>query len=259
MPWDPQRYEVFADARLRPLLDLLARVPGPDAGWAPRRIADLGCGSGNGTRLLAQRWPEASVVGIDASTEMLETARIRGGSIVWQQAELGAWRPQSPFDLLFSNAALHWLDDHAGLFPRLLKMLAPLGMLAVQMPRNFDAASHRMALELAREPPYREYLLASLRLRPVLAPREYYELVAPHGVFVDIWETEYLQVLAGDNPVADWTRSTLLVPLLDGLPGSLREPFEAEYRRRVSAAYGKRRDGSTLYPFRRLFMTVRVC
>jgi len=258
MPWDPQRYEAFADARLRPLLDLLARVPAPESGWTPRCIADLGCGSGNGTRLLAQRWPEASVLGIDASPEMLETARSRGGSIVWQHAELGAWRAQSPFDLLFSNAALHWLDEHAQLFPRLLGMLAAQGMLAVQMPRNFDAASHRMALELAQESPYREHLLASLRLRPVLGPQEYYELLAPHGDSVDIWETEYLQVLGGDNPVADWTRSTLLVPLLDGLPGALREPFEAEYRRRVSTIYDKRSDGSTLYPFRRLFMTLRV-
>lgn len=258
MPWDPQRYEAFADARLRPLLDLLARVPGPESGWTPRCIADLGCGSGNGTRLLAQRWPQASVLGIDASPEMLETARSRGGSVVWQQAELGAWRAQSPFDLLFSNAALHWLDDHAEIFPRLLEMLASQGMLAVQMPRNFQAPSHRMALELAQESPYLEHLLPSLRMRPVLEPQEYYELVAIHGASVDIWETDYLQVLKGDNPVADWTRSTLLVPLLDSLPGALREPFEAEYRRRVSAAYGKRSDGSTLYPFRRLFMTVRV-
>jgi len=258
MPWDPRRYEAFADARLRPLLDLLARVPGPESGWTPRRIADLGCGSGNGTRLLAQRWPEASVLGIDASPEMLETARSRGGSIDWQQAELGEWQPQVRFDLLFSNAALHWLDSHATLFPRLLKMLAAHGILAVQMPRNFDAASHRAALELAQEAPYREHLLASLRMRPVLEPREYYDLLVPLCATVDIWETEYLQVLSGDNPVADWTRSTFLVPLLDGLPRGLREPFEVEYRRRVSSAYGQRADGSTLYPFRRLFMTVRV-
>jgi len=258
MPWDPQRYEAFADARLRPLQDLLARVPGPESGWTPRRIADLGCGSGNGTRLLAQRWPQAGVLGVDGSPEMLETARSRGGSINWQQAELAAWRPQVSFDLLFSNAALHWLDSHEVLFPRLLKMLAPRGMLAVQMPRNFDAASHRAALELALEAPYRQHLLAGLRMRPVLEPRDYCDLLAPLSASVDIWETEYLQVLSGDNPVANWTRSTFLVPLLDGLPRALRDPFEVEYRRRVSAAYGKREDGSTLYPFRRLFMTVQV-
>ncbi len=258
MPWDPQRYEAFADARLRPLLDLLARVPCPESGWTPRRIADLGCGSGNGTRLLAERWPGASVVGVDNSPEMLQTARSRGGSIEWQQAELGAWRAQQKFDLLFSNAALHWLDHHETLFPRLLQMLAPGGMLAVQMPRNFGAASHRAALELAQELPYREHLAAGLRTRPVLEPREYYLLHAPHSAHIDIWETEYLHVLSGDNPVADWTRSTLMVPLLDALPPVLRPPFEAEYGRRIAAAYARSPDGTTLYPFRRLFMTVRV-
>ena len=258
MPWDPQRYEAFADARLRPLVDLLARIPDPESGWTPERIADLGCGSGNGTRLLAQRWPGANIVGVDNSREMLETARSRGGSIDWQQAELGSWQPSLRFDLLFSNAALHWLDHHETQFPRLLDMLLPGGMLAVQMPRNFDAASHRAAFELAQEAPYREHLLASLRMRPVLEPPQYYALLAPRSAVLDVWETEYLQVLTGDNPVADWTRSTLMVPLLDALPQALRPPFEAEYRRRVPAAYAKSPDGTTLYPFKRLFMTLGV-
>jgi trans-aconitate 2-methyltransferase len=214
-------------------------------------------GSGNGTRLLAQRWPGAYVVGVDNSPEMLRTARTRGGAIEWQQAELGGWRSERSFDLLFSNAALHWLDHHDTLFPRLLQMLAPGGVLAVQMPGNFNAASHRAALELAQEAPYREHLVAGLRLRPVLEPREYYVLLAPHSATLDIWETEYLHVLSGDNPVADWTRSTLMVPLLDALPPALRAPFEAEYRRRVAAAYAKSPDGTTLYSFRRLFMAVR--
>ena len=258
MPWDPQRYEAFADARLRPLLDLLARVPGPESGWTPRRIADLGCGSGNGTRLLSERWPAANIVGVDNSVEMLGTARQRGGSIEWQQAELATWRPREPFDLLFSNAALHWLDHHDRLFPRLLETLVPHGMLAVQMPRNFDAASHRAAFQLAQEAPYSEYLLARLRPRPVLEPREYFALLTPHCAVLDIWETEYLQLLKGEHPVADWTRSTLMVPLLDALPQALRSSFEAEYRRRIAATYAKLPDGTTLYPFRRLFMTVRV-
>jgi len=257
MPWDPKRYESFADARMRPLLDLLARVPGPESGWLPQRIADLGCGGGNGTRMLAQRWPRAHVVGVDNSPEMLRAARSRGGSIEWQQTELGGWHPQEKFELLFSNAALHWLDDHRTLFPRLIKLLASGGMLAVQMPRNFGAASHLAALELAREAPYREHLDAGLRTRPVLEPREYYGILAPHSTQLEVWETEYLHVLSGDNPVADWTRATLMVPLLDALPLTLRPSFEAEYRRRVAAAYARSPDGTTLYSFRRLFMTAR--
>lgn len=250
MPWNPQAYEAFADHRMRPAIDLLGRV----ALEAPRRIVDLGCGSGNVTLLLAQRWPRARILALDSASEMLAQAHTRSAAIEWQQAELGTWQASEAFDLVYSNAALHWLPDHATLFPRLAKAVAPRGVLAVQMPSNFSAPSHVMMHELALETPYRVHLERVLRPAPVLEANAYYALLAARFAHVDVWTTEYLQVLRGDNPVADWTRSTWLGGLLDALPGPLRDPFEAEYRRRMRIAYPKREDGSTLFAFRRLFM-----
>ena len=254
MPWNPQAYEAFADHRMRPAIDLLGRV----ALEAPRRIVDLGCGSGNVTLLLAQRWPEAHILALDGAAEMLATARARSTAIAWQQAELAAWRPSERFDLVFSNAALHWLTDHDTVFPRLADAVSPGGVLAVQMPSNFTAPSHSLMHALAREQPYRVYLERVLRPAPVLDADDYYALLAPRFARIDIWSTDYLQVLRGENPVADWTRATWLGALLEALPEPLRGPFEAAYRRRVLAAYPKRGDGSTLFPFRRLFLVATV-
>jgi trans-aconitate 2-methyltransferase len=254
MPWNPQRYEAFADARLRPASDLLARIPLE----RPGRIADLGCGSGNATLLLEQLWPGAKITGYDNSAEMLEAARARSPAIEWQIADLASWRTAERFDLVFSNAALHWVDRHDALFPRLLDALAPAGVLAVQMPRNFAAPSHAIAAALACEVPFGEYLVPVVRTKPVLEPAQYRALLGTRAGRLDIWETEYLHVLHGGNPVADWTRSTLLVPLLDTLPERLRDAFESEYRRRVARAYPKETDESTLYPFRRLFLVATM-
>lgn len=250
MPWNPQAYEAFADHRIRPALDLLGRV----SLEAPRRIVDLGCGSGNVTRLLAQRWPHARILALDNSAEMLARARQRSSAIEWQQADLAAWQARERFDLVFSNAALHWLPDHATRIPRLADAVAPGGALAVQMPSNFSAPSHALMHALALEAPFREHLESVLRPAPVLEPGVYYALLAPRFAHVDIWSTQYLQVLRGENPVAEWTRATWLGGLLDALPAALRVPFDAEYRRRVLGAYPKGADGSTLFPFRRLFM-----
>lgn len=252
MPWNPRAYEAFADHRMRPAIDLLCRVVLD----APRRMVDLGCGSGGVTRLLVERWPRASIVALDGSPEMLAAAREKAGTtgIDWQQADLAAWYPSAPFDLVFSNAALHWLTDHAALFPRLADAVAPGGVLAVQMPSNFAAPSHVLMHELALEPVYREHLEHVMRPVPVLDAQAYYALLAPRFDSVDIWSTAYQQVLRGENPVADWTRATWLAPLIEALPVGLRARFEAEYRRRVLGAYPKAADGTTLFAFKRLFI-----
>jgi trans-aconitate 2-methyltransferase len=250
MTWNPQAYEAFADHRMRPAIDLLGRV----ALEAPRRIVDLGCGSGNVTLLLAQRWPEASILALDGAAEMLATARARSSAITWQQVDLGAWQASERFDLVFSNAALHWLSDHAAVFSRLADAVSPGGVLAVQMPSNFSAPSHALMHALALERPYRTHLEHVLRPAPVLDPGDYHALLAPRFARIDIWSTDYLQVLRGENPVADWTRSTWLGALIEALPEPLRGAFEAEYRLRVLDAYPKRDDGSTFFPFRRLFL-----
>jgi trans-aconitate 2-methyltransferase len=248
--WDPAKYLEFAGPRLQPALDLLARVPLA----APGAVYDLGCGAGNVTRFLAERWPSAVVTGVDGSSAMLAAARAAAPTVTWEEADLGAWRAPRPADLLFSNAALHWLDDHPRLFRRLIAGLAPGGVLAVQMPRNHGAPSHTEMVAAAEAGPWLERLRPMLRARPVAEPSLYYDVLAPHVSRLDIWETEYLHVLEGANPVVEWTRGSALKPLLDALEEPDRSGFQGEYASRIARAYPPRPDGRTLFTFRRLFI-----
>lgn len=250
MNWDPQQYARFAGQRLRPALDLIARIPIEH----PRSVVDLGCGTGNVTQVLRSRWPAARITGVDGSPQMLAEARKAEAVVVWEQIDVAAWNPPENVDLVFSNAALHWLDDHPALFARLCANIAEGGVLAVQMPRNFAAPSHALMHELAASPAWRDALAGLLRPQPVLAPADYYGLLAPKARALDIWETEYLQVLEGENPVAEWTKGTWLAPLLAALAPDARAEFESEYRRRIAEAYPRQADGKTLFPFRRLFI-----
>lgn len=250
MPWDPAQYLKFAGHRLRPALDLLARVDLD----APGDVYDLGAGAGNVTRLLRARWPEARVTGVDASPEMLAKAAAAAPDIAWTRADLATWRPPRPADLIYSNAALHWLPDHERLFPDLLGAIAPGGVLAVQMPRNFGAPSHTLIAEAARSGPWRDRLEPLLRPVPVAEPAVYHDLLTPRAASVDLWETEYLQILEGPDPVKEWVKGTWLTPLLDALAEPERSAFEARYAALLAGAYPRRPDGRTLFPFRRLFL-----
>ncbi|MSQ24514.1 MAG: methyltransferase domain-containing protein [Chloroflexi bacterium] len=250
MPWDPAQYLKFADYRLRPAVDLLNRIDFDD----PSDVYDLGAGTGNATRLLQARWPNAAVTGVDASEEMLVKAQADGPNIHWQQADLGRWQPSTPANVIYSNAALHWLDGHDRLFPALLGDLAAGGVLAVQMPRNFAAPSHLAISEAARTGPWLATLEPLLRPAPVNDPDFYFDLLATRAASVDIWETEYLQVLEGPDPVKEWTKGTWLKPLLDALDEPWKTQFEAHYADLVRQAYPMCPDGRTLFPFRRMFI-----
>ena len=253
--WDPNQYLRYADHRLRPALDLIERIPLAE----PRAIYDLGCGAGNVTRLLAARWPAATVTGMDHSREMLDKASAEPSTIRWIEADLKDWRPDAPADLLFSNATLHWLPDHSALFLRLLGWLVPGGCLAVQMPRSWGLASHRLMREtLADLSLGSEDLRSSLEQEPVEDPGTYYELLAPRTSHLEIWETEYLQALEGPDPVLEWVKGTGLRPVLLGLSEADKREFIAEYARRLREAYPRSSDGRTLYPFRRLFVVAVV-
>lgn len=254
MSWNPQQYLSFGAQRLRPGIDLLARVPLS----APASVVDLGCGAGNLTRRLAERWPAAAVTGVDNSREMLAEAAATAPGIRWEYADLNDWSLPAPVDLVFSNAALHWLDDHPALLRRLVRQVKPGGALAVQMPNNFRAPSHTAAFEAAAAGPWQEKLAPLLRPAPLLEPAAYYDVLAPLARRLDIWQTEYLHVLEGDNPVAEWTKGSLLVPLLAALSEPDRSAFEAQYRQRVRAAYPPRSDGRTLFAFRRLFIVAEI-
>ena len=250
MPWDPGQYLKFAGHRLRPAIDLLARI---DAA-APREVFDLGAGAGNVTRLLKQRWPDARVAGIDGSRDMLAKAEAAAPEIVWECADLATWSPPHPADVIYSNAALHWIERHDRIFPALLASVSPGGVLAVQMPRNFGAPSHTAIADAVRSGPWRAKLEPLLRPSPVADPAYYYDLLAPRAAALDIWETEYLQVLEGDDPVKEWVKGTWLRPFLDALDGPEQARFEADYAARAARAYPRRPDGRTLFPFRRLFI-----
>jgi trans-aconitate 2-methyltransferase len=250
MAWDPAQYLKFAGPRLRPALDLLQRIDKE----APGTVYDLGAGAGNVTRLIAARWPESRIVGVDSSAEMLAKAAAENPGIEWQQADLATWRPPQPADVIYSNAALHWIEDHAPVFVALFNSLAPRGVFAVQIPRNFGAPSHTSMGVAARQGPWRARLEPLLRPAPVAEPAFYFDLLAPRAAGLDMWETEYLQVLDGDHAVKEYTKSTWLAPLLAALDEPERSQFEALYTEMVDAAYPRRPDGKTLFPFRRMFI-----
>ena len=250
MAWDPAQYLKFAGPRLRPALDLLQRIDLD----APALVYDLGAGAGNVTRLIAERWPQARIVGVDSSAEMLARAAAENPQIEWQEADLATWRPEARPDLIYSNAALHWIENHAPVFVALFQGLAPGGVFAVQIPRNFGAPSHTSMGEAARAGPWRDRLEPLLRPAPVAEPAFYFDLLTPHAARLDMWETEYLQVLDGEHAVKEYTKSTWLSPLLAALDEPQRSRFEAAYTELVDAAYPRRSDGKTLFPFRRMFI-----
>lgn len=257
MSWNPQQYLKFAGERLRPALDLLARIDLPD----PRTIVDLGCGPGNVTALLAQRWPQARVTGIDNSEPMLAKARAGAPpNVAFVAGDLAQWTPAVDVDLVYTNAALHWLPAHDELFPRLLAVLPAHAMLAVQMPSNFHAPSHATIATLARRPRWRARLAPKLRPPPVAEPADYYRWLRPHATTLDIWTTEYLQVLAAggdEHPVASFTRGSWLPQFLEALDPQDEGPFLAEYSALLAQAYPREPDGHVLFPFRRLFIVAK--
>lgn len=254
MPWDPAQYLKFADQRLRPAVELLNRIDVAN----PITIYDLGAGAGNVTRLLKSRWPQARVIGVDHSREMLARASKEAPEISWEQGDLASWAPPAPADLIYSNAALHWVGNHERLFPALFSALAPGGVLAVQMPHNFSAPSHTAMAEAVSSGHWRAKLEPLFQPAPVAEPAFYFDLLAPRADEVDIWETEYLHVLTGEYPVKEWTKGTSLKPLLDALEGAERSAFEVRYAELVAVAYPRRADGRTLFPFRRLFIVAKA-
>ncbi len=257
MSWNPGQYLQYEDARLRPALDLLARV----GAQTPATVVDLGCGAGNVAQHLARRWPAARIEGVDGDAAMLERARattVGNGRFAWTQCDLAAWRPRVAVDVLYSNAALHWLDDHAELFPRLLAAVAPGGVMAVQMPDNFRAPSHQALFETASLAPWRERVAPHVRPAPVAAITAYHEWLEPLAATLDLWTAEYLQRLPkrvdDEHPVVAWMRGTALVPFEAALEVDGRRAFVDAYASRIEAAYPRRGDGSVLFPFRRIFI-----
>jgi trans-aconitate 2-methyltransferase len=253
MSWNPAQYLKFSDHRFRPAVDLLNRIDATD----PRTVCDLGCGTGHLTLELKKRWPDAEVFGVDSSPDMLAKAREVAPGLKFSQADAGNWRPDKPLDVIFSNAVLHWLPDHGTLFPRLMTLLAKDGVLAVQMPGNHESPSHKLMLQAAASERWKSRLASVQGINPVHDPAFYHRALAAHARDMDIWEAEYLHVLTGPDPIVEWTKGTALRPYLDALKESDREAFMADYRQLVAKAYPPEPDGSTLFPFRRVFVVAR--
>ncbi|MGH7042747.1 MAG: methyltransferase domain-containing protein [Acetobacteraceae bacterium] len=253
--WDPGQYLRFTDARARPALDLLAQVPLV----APALVVDLGCGPGTVTRVLKARFPDADVGGIDGSAAMLEKARQTAPDCRFTQADFATWTPTAPPDLIYSNAALHWTGGHTELFPRLLGLLAPGGVLAVQMPAMHDAPLRRAQLAVAAAGPWAAQLRDAPGIaRDILPAGAYWDLLRPLAASLDLWETTYLHALSGEDPVVEWAAGSSLRPFLDPLPADQRAAFRTAYAAAVRPHYPRRADGTTLLPFRRLFLLARA-
>ena len=257
MSWDPAQYLKYAGERARPALDLIARIPVE----APGTVVDLGCGAGNVTRMLVDRWPQAKIVGVDNSVAMLAVARASTAGNPrreWIDADLEAWAPDGPANVVFSNAALHWHDDHARLLPRLFGWVAPGGALAVQMPDQYAAPSHVALATVVASAAWRDRLGPLLRRAPVAPAAEYFRLLASAAQTVDAWTTEYLHVLPpsrdGVHPVVAWTMGTALTPFLARLDAEAQRAFVDDYTAPIAAAYPALPDGRVLFPFRRVFI-----
>jgi trans-aconitate 2-methyltransferase len=260
-PWNPGTYNRFRDFRLRPALDLLSAIgpvpPEERGGQAQGPVLDLGCGTGNAAPALRARFPQARLLGLDSSAEMLEGARATGSYDVLHQGDIARWTPDTTFSVIFSNAALNWLPDHARLLPALAQWLQPGGVLAVQVPDQAPAPSHQLWHQL------------SVTLWPdrfdwsgwaphVLSPENYEAILSPLGELA-LWRSEYFQLLppeADTHPVRRFTQSTFARPVLDALSAAEQAEICAAYDVAVAAEYPQRADGSVLFPFRRLFFTL---
>ncbi len=258
MTWDPDSYMTFADLRSRPGLELIARINHPN----PEIIVDLGCGPGHLTAVLARRWPDARIVGIDDSAEMLERAESQFPShqwptINWQHEEIATWAPSYPVSIVFSNAALHWLGNHQVLFPRLMSLISVGGALAVQMPDNWDQPSHRLISRLVDDPRWRSRTAQAFLGHPVADPAEYRAWLRPTAVDIDLWRTTYYHVLEGSDAMLGWVKGSVLRPILVALQPDEAADFVSQLTEAYRTAYPVEADGKTPFPFSRLFIVAR--
>ena len=252
--WNADQYLKFAAERTRPARDLAAAV----AIEAPARAVDLGCGPGNSTEILAERWPDAALSGIDSSSAMIDAARRDYPDWRWSVGEISTWaaEPGEAFDVIFSNAALQWVPDHQTLYPNLFARVAPGGALAVQVPANLGAPAHQAMRNLASSQRWASFLPKNgVREWFVHDADFYYDCLSAAASRIDIWQTEYLHVMDGPAAIVEWYRGTGLRPFLDALPtDGDRTAFAAEYLDWIAAAYPAQADGRVLFPFNRLFL-----
>lgn len=248
--WNARQYLKFEDERTRPPRDLLSQVPLEQA----NRVVDLGCGPGNSTELLIARYPQAEVIGVDSSADMLRQARERLPKWHFVQADLAQWYPQQRTDLLFANAVFQWVPDHPVVLRRLLEALPHGGVLAVQMPDNTEEPALALQREVAGRSPWADRLASTVARVDLPTPAAYYDLLKPLSSRLDIWHTVYNHVLAGPQAIVEWFRGSSLQPYLSALDEKLRTGFIAEYTAEIARAYPPLYDGRVALRFPRLFL-----
>jgi trans-aconitate 2-methyltransferase len=249
--WAPELYHRFADERARPAHELLARVPLE----APETVVDIGCGSGLSTAPLVARWPAAHVTGLDSSPAMLKKAAAELPGVAFVEADVSTWAPQAPVDLLFSNAALQWVPDHATLLPRLVSFLRPGGVFAYQVPVNMGEPSHVAMREAGAAVPFAAKLTQAVKARePMHSAEAVWDMLSPHVRALDIWDTIYQHVMPDHQAIVEWVKATGLRPWLDPLDAGEQAIYLATYLERLKAQYGVRVDGKVLLAFPRRFV-----
>jgi trans-aconitate 2-methyltransferase len=250
MSWSAAQYVKFVEERTRPVRDLIARVPTDNVA----RAADIGCGPGNSTEVLRERYPQAHIVGVDSSSDMIEAARERLPDVAFEVADIRQWRSEQPLDVILANAVLQWIPGHETLMPALIARLNPGGALAVQTPDNLDEPSHRLMREIADAGPWAAELKDAARARAERHGAEwYFRLLRAHASRVDIWRTTYYHPLAGAHAIVEWVKGTGLRPFIDPLEASGREAYLARYEAAIADAYPAEADGTVLLTFPRLF------
>ncbi|SDB39319.1 trans-aconitate 2-methyltransferase [Bauldia litoralis] len=250
MTWSPAQYLKFEDERSRPAAELLARVPLD----APKRIVDVGCGPGNSTALLAARYPDATLVGLDTSPDMLAAARKRLPKAAFIEASVATWVPDASFDLIFGNAVFQWVPDHLGVLARLLESCQPGGVLAIQVPDNLGEPTHRLMADVALAGPWRNRFEAPVAREAIPTADAYYDRLRPLAASIDIWRVTYHHVLDGPEAIVEWLKGTGLLPYLERLEAGEREAYLADYLERIAASHPPLVDGKVLLRFPRLFV-----
>ncbi len=249
--WDAGLYLKFGAERTRPAIDLAARIELA----APARVVDLGCGPGNSTAVLRRRWPAAEITGVDNSPEMIAAAQQADPAGRWVAADYTSWSDGRPFDVVFANASLQWVPDHAALIPRLFGLVAPGGALAAQIPAHFESPLHRLILEIAKRPGWRGDPAKGEAAMTVERPGFYYDVLAPLAARLDLWVTEYWHVVENPPAIVTWIRGSGLRPFLQACADDAeRAEFERQLLLGVEREYPPQADGRVLFPFRRLFL-----
>ena len=248
--WNPQQYLKFADERTQPSIDLAQRIRIDH----PASIIDLGCGPGNSTAVLRERWPDAEIVGLDSSEEMIEQAARDYPAGKWVVGDAACVPPDRGYDIVFSNAALQWIPDHERLIPRLFRLVNRGGSLAVQVPANHGSPLHQALVTVSRSPQLRAFTTGREGLLHYHEAEYYYDILSPMADVVDLWETSYYHILSSHQDLVEWYKATGMRPFLASLPDEeAREQFQKEVLAAAKDAYPIQKNGKILYPFKRTF------